>query len=120
MTQRIDGNGRLSKAVVAGGFVFLAGLTTRDKSKDITGQTADVLDQIDSYLARAGASKSDLVHVNIWLNNIADFEKVNAIWDAWVDHGNAPARATVESRLAGTGNLVEMTGKAFIGSNSGR
>jgi len=33
---------------------------------------------------------------------------MNQAWDAWVDKANTPARATVESRLARPGYLVEI------------
>lgn len=33
---------------------------------------------------------------------------MNAVWDAWVSPGNAPARATVEAKLAGPQYLVEI------------
>ena len=33
---------------------------------------------------------------------------MNAAWDAWLDKPNAPARATVEARLATTDYLVEI------------
>ena len=34
---------------------------------------------------------------------------MNAVWDAWVDPANSPARATVETRLAAPKYLVEIT-----------
>jgi enamine deaminase RidA (YjgF/YER057c/UK114 family) len=33
---------------------------------------------------------------------------MNAAWDAWLDKANAPARATVEARLATPDYLVEI------------
>jgi enamine deaminase RidA (YjgF/YER057c/UK114 family) len=33
---------------------------------------------------------------------------MNAVWDKWVSKDNKPARATVESRLAGPQYLVEI------------
>lgn len=31
---------------------------------------------------------------------MADFAEMNAVWDAWVPEGHAPARACGEARLA--------------------
>jgi enamine deaminase RidA (YjgF/YER057c/UK114 family) len=43
MLTRYDSNNRYSKAVIAGGFVFLAGLTAEDTSGGIEEQTASVV-----------------------------------------------------------------------------
>jgi enamine deaminase RidA (YjgF/YER057c/UK114 family) len=34
------------------------------------------------------------------LRDIATFDQMNGVWDAWVDPKNTPARATVEAKLA--------------------
>ncbi len=111
---RIDTGGRLAKVVVAGGVIYLSGLTSRDKSPDIAQQTRDILAQIEEYLEKAGSTVDKLLRVNIWLHDISDFDAMNAVWDAWVNRDSQPARATVESRLAGNGsNLVEMMATAL-------
>jgi enamine deaminase RidA (YjgF/YER057c/UK114 family) len=33
---------------------------------------------------------------------------MNAVWDAWVAHGQTPARATVEAKLAAPDYKVEI------------
>lgn len=114
MITRFDSNGRFCKAVVANGFVFLSGMTARDRSGDIEAQTAEVLAQIDAYLAKAGSSKDRMVSVNIWLTTMADAPGMNKAWEAWVDGGEAPARATVESKLATPDTLVEIMVQALL------
>ena len=37
---------------------------------------------------------------NIWITDMTHFHEMNTVWDAWVSPGNAPARATVEAKLA--------------------
>lgn len=61
--QRIDSNERLSRIVVHGGVVYVAGVTAGDISGDIGAQTRDVLAKIDGYLQQAGTSKSRLLTV---------------------------------------------------------
>ncbi|WP_454683843.1 RidA family protein [Ancylobacter moscoviensis] len=113
--QRFDSNGRLSRVVVHNGMVYMSGVTAKVKTPDVAAQTADVLAQIDAHLAQVGSDKSRLLRVNIWLHDMAHFEAMNRVWDAWVEAGNEPARATVESRLAGAGaNLVEMMATAVL------
>jgi enamine deaminase RidA (YjgF/YER057c/UK114 family) len=112
---RTDWTGRFNRIVEAGGFVFLAGVVARNEDADISAQTADVLAQIDELLAKAKATKSDLVAANIWLADIADMGAMNAVWDNWVDPANGPVRATVESKLARPGLRIEIQVKAFKG-----
>jgi enamine deaminase RidA (YjgF/YER057c/UK114 family) len=114
MLTRYDSNNRYSKAVIAGGFVFLAGLTAEDTSGGIEEQTASVVKQIDDYLVRAGTTKDDIVSVNIWLTSMADAPGMNRVWEKWVNPGKVPARATVESKLATPQTLVEIMVQALI------
>ncbi len=39
---------------------------------------------------------------------MSDYAGMNAIWDAWVPAGEAPARATVQARLANAAYRVEI------------
>lgn len=114
MIQRLDTAGRFAKAVIANGTVYLSGMMARDKSVDVVGQTRDIFAQIDAQLAACGIDKSHLVLANIWLTDIADFDAMNSVWDAWVDPDNKPVRATVESRLAGVGGKVEIMVQAVL------
>jgi enamine deaminase RidA (YjgF/YER057c/UK114 family) len=103
----------LSRAVVANGFVFLAGLTARNKEGDVRRQTSDILEQIETLLKEAGSNKSKLVSANVWLTDVADFDEMNLAWEAWIDPRNPPARATVQAQLAGSGSLVEIKAMAL-------
>jgi enamine deaminase RidA (YjgF/YER057c/UK114 family) len=114
MITRYESNNRLSKAVVANGFVFLSGITAEDVSGDIEAQTKSVLKQIDGYLAQAGTSKTKLVSANIWLSTIADAPGMNKVWESWIGRENTPARATVESQLATPAILVEIMVQATL------
>ncbi|APA90596.1 RidA family protein (plasmid) [Paraburkholderia sprentiae WSM5005] len=100
--------GRLSKALVVNGFAFLSGLTARDTTGGVREQTEDILAQIDSHLKAVGTDKSRIAVANIWLRDIRTFDEMNEAWEAWVDKESPPARATVESRLAGEAILVEI------------
>jgi enamine deaminase RidA (YjgF/YER057c/UK114 family) len=114
MITRYESNSRLSKAVVANGFVFLSGIAAEDVSGDIEAQTKSVLKQIDAYLAQAGTSKTQLVSANIWLSTIADAPGMNKVWESWIGRENTPARATVESKLATPAILVEIMVQATL------
>ena len=41
-----------------------------------------------------------MLQVTIWLADMADFDGLNSVWNAWVPEGFAPARACGEAKLA--------------------
>jgi enamine deaminase RidA (YjgF/YER057c/UK114 family) len=98
----------LSQAVVRGDTVYLAGITANDLSKDIKGQTQEVLDEIDRLLAACDSDKSKILQCHIWVCDIRYRVPMNDVWIEWVDKGNLPARACVEARLADPRALVEI------------
>ena len=107
--ERHDVAARMSKVVVHGDTVYLAGIVAdAAKGKSVTEQTRDILAQIDGLLAKAGTDKSRLLSTNIWLTDMATFAEMNAVWDGWVSPGNTPARATVEAKLAAPEYKVEI------------
>ncbi len=99
---------RMSRAVVYGDLVFVAGLTATDMTKDIQGQTREVLARIDEYLAKAGTSKSKLLQAQLWLTDMSLFSQMNEVWNSWVDPENLPVRACVRADLARPGLLIEI------------
>ncbi|MBK6468202.1 MAG: RidA family protein [Rhodobacter sp.] len=105
---------RMSEAVRVGEIVFLAGQIPEDLAAGIKVQTRQVLDAIDKVMADLGGSKSDVVSVQVWLADMADFQGMNAVWDAWVDPGTPPARATCGVALARPGMRVEMVAVASL------
>lgn len=113
--ERLDNGPRFCRALRYNGTVYLAGLTADDLSGDTTAQTREILAKIDGYLAQAGSDKARLLSVQIWLRDIADFDKMNAAWDAWIDKSAMPVRATVEVRLAGDQYRVEIMVTAAVG-----
>jgi len=99
---------RLAEAVVSNGLIFMAGQVPENTDADARAQTEDVLAQIDALLAELGSGKDKLVDATIYLADLADYDAMNAAWDAWVVPGQTPARATVEARLANPAWKVEI------------
>ena len=112
--KRIEVGSRMSQAVVYGGCVHVAGQVADDRKASIEVQTRQVLAKIEALIGAAGATKSDLVAVNVFLPHITDFDAMNAVYDAWIDPANPPARACVEARLADPDLRVEMTAIAAV------
>jgi enamine deaminase RidA (YjgF/YER057c/UK114 family) len=106
---RIDVGARLSKVVIYGDTVYLAGLTAdKTAGQSVATQTQEILAAIDALLAKAGTDKSKLLQATIWLQDIRTVEEMNKVWDAWVPSGCAPARACIEARLQSPAKMVEI------------
>src|SRR5262249_55405967 len=81
-------------------------------SAPVKGQTEQILRKIDGILAHYGSHKSKLLSATVYLANMGSYDDMNAAWDAWVEKGQAPARATVETKLARPQYLVEIAAVA--------
>lgn len=115
MIKRIESGARMSKAVVHGNTVYLAGqVADKAKGKSVGEQTTEILSIIDGLLEKAGTDKTKILSVNIWLPDMSTFGEMNAVWDTWVIAGQTPARATVESKLAAPDYKVEIAVIAAI------
>ena len=114
MIQRLDPGPRMSEASIHNGIVYLAGQIPETADAAIEVQTAEVLAAIDALLAQAGSDKSRILRAQIFLTDINDFAGMNRAWDAWVVAGNAPARATVEAKLANPAWKVEIVVTAVV------
>src|ERR1700720_2138415 len=69
--QRIETGARMSKVVVHGDTVYLAGFTANKAlAGGVAEQTQEILSIIDGYLAKAGTDKSKLMKATIWLSDI--------------------------------------------------
>ena len=115
MVQRFDVGVRLSEMAVHNGVAYLAGQVANDATQDISGQTRQVLAQIDALLARAGSDKSRILMCQIFIADLAEFPAMNAVWEQWVAAGHAPPRATVQAALAKPEWRVEMVVTAAVG-----
>lgn len=106
--QRFHVGPRLSQVAVHGNTVYTAGIVADDASADAAGQTRQILDRLDQYLAEAGSDRTRIVSATVWLADIGDFAAMNGEWDAWVPKGATPPRACVEARLAAPQYKVEI------------
>ena len=104
---RIDQGPRLSEAVIHGDTIYLAGQIGAP-GESIAAQTRTALAEINALLAQTGSSKDHLLSATIWLADMADFDEMNAAWDAWIAGHPAPARATGEVKLFSPDYKVEI------------
>lgn len=104
---------RYSDCVVHGGTVYLVEVPPQ-LDTDITGQTESLLASVERLLAAAGSDKAHLLMVTIYLADMADYDAMNAVWDAWIPEGQAPTRACLEAKLAHPEFKVEMVVTAAL------
>lgn len=105
---------RFSDSVVHQGTVYLVEVPS-NLDGDITAQTQNMLASVDKLLAQAGSDKSRILMATIYLPDMADYDGMNAVWDAWLPEGCAPARACVQAGLAKPGYRVEIALTAAVG-----
>ena len=98
MIERIDTGPRMSKIVKHDGVAYLCGQV--GDGDTVADQTRDCLSRVDALLHKAGSSRENILQATIWLADMKDFSDMNAVWDAWVPEGFAPARACGEAKLA--------------------
>ena len=112
--QRQDTKPRMSRVVIHNETIYLCGQVCKDATKDIAEQTATMLEKVDELLLQSGTDREHLLSATIYVRDMKDFAAMNAVWDAWVPEGYAPARACVEARMARPELLVEISVVAAV------
>ena len=112
--QRQDTKPRMSRVVIHNDTIYLCGQVCKDATKGITEQTATMLEKVDELLLQSGSDRKHLLSATIYVRDMKDFAAMNAVWDAWVPEGYAPARACVEARMARPELLVEISVVAAV------
>lgn len=113
---RSGGNHRMSNVVQHNGTLYLAGQVAEKTDVGITEQTREVLGKVESILLAHGSSKERMLSCQIFLSDIRFFQAMNAVWDQWVPKEHAPARATLEAKLASPEKLIEVCVIAATGA----
>lgn len=110
MIERQQTKQRMSRVVKHNDTIYLCGQVCADATKDITEQTQTMLDKVDQLLNESGSSREHILSATIYVKEMAlHFSAMNAVWDAWVPDGFAPARACVEASMAREALLVEIS-----------
>lgn len=106
---RMETGQRMSRIVIHNNTVYLCGQVAADASAGIEEQTQTMLDKVDALLEQAGSDREHILSATLYIRDMKDFAAMNAVWDAWVPEGYAPARACVEARMARQELLVEVS-----------
>lgn len=113
--------GPYAQAVVHGGVAYLAGQVALDpRSGEVVGgaieeQAERVLANLEAVLAAAGSSWGRVLRVGVYLADMADFPRFNAVYERFLG-GARPARSTVQVAALPLGLLVEVDAIAAVGT----
>lgn len=105
--------GPYSQAVRSGNFLFCSGQipiepnTGKIEAADVEGQIRQVFKNIRAVLAAEGLTLANVVKSTMFLQDMADFPKVNPIYEAEFA-GHKPARSTVQVAKLPLAALVEI------------
>lgn len=105
--------GPYSQAVSADAFVFVSGQLGLDPktgnlvSEDVHSQSEQALKNLSAILLAAGTELDHVVSVDVFLTDMADFQKMNAVYETFfVNH--RPARAAIGVAALPKGARVEI------------
>lgn len=112
--------GTYSQAVKIGRTVYLSGqipldpLTMELVSGDVEAQIRRVFDNLQAVARAAGGGLADVVKLNVFLTDLANFPTVNAVMAGYF-HEPYPARAAIGVAALPRGAAVEMDGVMELG-----
>lgn len=112
--------GPYAQATIAGGFLFTAGQIPLDPATmqvvdgDVVAQTDQVLRNLTAVLVQAGCGWNDVVKTTVFLQDMADFPRVNEVYARALGDAR-PARSTVQVAALPRGVRVEIEAIAKVG-----
>jgi 2-iminobutanoate/2-iminopropanoate deaminase len=111
--------GPYSQAIIANGFVFCSGQIPIDPATGnllngmIEDETRQVLKNLGAVLEAAGSSYDDVVKTTVFLQDMNDFAKMNAVYAEFFK-APSPARAAVQAARLPKDVKVEIEAIALV------
>ncbi len=105
--------GPYSQAVRTGNLLFCSGqipinpASGKIEATEVEGQAVQVIANIKGLLGGVGLTINNVVKATMFLQDMNDFAKVNAIYEAGFE-GHKPARSTIQVAKLPLGSLVEI------------
>lgn len=112
--------GPYSQAIIVGDLVYTAGqiplspTTGAIVGTTIEEQTRQVMENLKAVLEEAGSSLDKVVKTTVFLANLSDFAKLNAVYGEYFTGDTPPARSTVQVAALPRGALVEIECVAIV------
>ncbi|MBP6444404.1 MAG: Rid family detoxifying hydrolase [Gemmatimonadales bacterium] len=105
--------GPYSQGVISNGFLFTAGQIGRDPATGklveggLVAEVNRVFDNLEAVVTAAGARLADVVKATVFMTDLADFEKMNAVYAQRLGEAR-PARSTVQVAKLPGGASIEI------------
>ena len=113
--------GPYNQAVKAGGVLYCSGQIALDPATglmvgdgDVEAETRQVLSNLKAVLKAGGSSQGQVLRTTVFLADLGDFARVNAIYAELFSDGVSPARACVEVAALPKGARVEIDCIALV------
>ncbi len=113
--------GPYNQAVKAGGVLYCSGQIALDPTTglmvgagDVEAETRQVLSNLQAVLEAGGSSPGQVLRTTVFLADLGDFARVNAIYAELFSDGVSPARACVEVAALPKGARVEIDCIALV------
>ena len=94
--------GPYNQAVLAGNTLYTSGQIALNPATmelvldDIETETKQVMENMKAVLAAADMTFENVIKTTIFIINMGDFERINAVYGSYFDEATAPARETVQ------------------------
>lgn len=94
--------GPYNQAVLVNNTLYTSGQIALDPNTmelvldDIETETKQVMENMKAVLAAADMTFADVVKTTIFIMNMGDFARINAVYGSYFDEATAPARETVQ------------------------
>lgn len=114
--------GPYNQAVLAGGWLYCSGQIPLDPNSgemvgngDVEAETRQVLSNLVAVLRSAGAAPAQVIRTTVYLADLQDFARVNAVYAEFFGPGVSPARACVQVAALPKAARVEIDCVAWLG-----
>jgi|SRR5690606_34317444 2-iminobutanoate/2-iminopropanoate deaminase len=113
--------GPYSQAILAGNTLYTSGQIAINPASgelatdNIENETRQVMENMKAVLAAADMTFQDVVKTTIFIMDMADFARINAVYSAYFSDDYAPARETVQVAGLPKGVNVEISMTAIKG-----
>jgi len=94
--------GPYNQAILKNGILYTSGQIALDADSGelvlgtIEEETTKVMENMSAVLKAANMSFNHVVKTSIFISNMNDFARINAVYGTYFEEGNAPARETVQ------------------------
>jgi 2-iminobutanoate/2-iminopropanoate deaminase len=107
--QGIRSGGSWSRGVIVDGTLYVSGMSGEDARgnipSDFDAEARQAFANIGEALEKAGMSLADVVSVQLYITDVANFERINAVYTAYFNEPRPTRTTVVAARLMRSGHV---------------